>query len=149
MLVGCRTNGHLRYDVAMNTFIITLIIEAVLHMMTLRAHKIPLDDNVEGLLCTFITAYLCVISINCALWASEDEECLPAIYIMGRLGHTLGFCIFLCLLYSISHLAMYVALLGLLWFLPAMFTPCCPCLWRGESAWWNFVKKPQPTGAIV
>ncbi|CAF1858732.1 unnamed protein product [Brassica oleracea var. botrytis] len=104
-----RMDGQLRYDIAMNTIIIILITDAVLHM-TLRAHKIPLADNVEGLLCTFVVAYVFVITTNCGYWltASEEEVCLLGIYIMGRLGHTLGFCIFLCLLYSISHLAMYL-----------------------------------------
>ncbi|KAH0885553.1 hypothetical protein HID58_061649 [Brassica napus] len=120
-----RMDGQLRYDIAMNTIIIILITDAVLHM-TLRAHKIPLADNVEGLLCTFVVAYVFVITTNCGYWltASEEEVCLLGIYIMGRLGHTLGFCIFLCLLYSISHLAMYVALPCLLWLVPAMFAPC-------------------------
>lgn len=145
-----RMDGQLRYDIAMNTIIIILITDAILHM-TLRAHKIPVDDIVMGLLLTFAFWYAVVTMINYMYWvvASEDEEYLRALYTNGRLGHTLGFCTFLCLLYSISHLAMYVALLCLLWFVPAMFAPCCPCLWRGEPAWWNFVKKPQPTVDIV
>ncbi|CAH8330283.1 unnamed protein product [Eruca vesicaria subsp. sativa] len=144
------TNRHLWYDVAMNTIIIILITDAVLHM-TLRAHKIPLDDNIEqsGAVYMLAAAYGLVTYINFASWMTKDEEWLLAIYIMGRIGHTLGFCIFLCLLYSISHLAMYIALLCFLWLVPAMFAPCCPCLWRGEPAWWNFVQKPQSTVAIV
>ncbi|KAJ0236702.1 hypothetical protein HA466_0254040 [Hirschfeldia incana] len=114
-----RMNGQFRYDIAMNTIIVILITDAVLHM-TLRAHKIPLNDNVEGLLYTFSFAYALFIILTYVLWATEDERCLPTIYIMGRLGHTL-----------------------------AMFAPCCPCLWRGEPAWWNFVKQPQPTVDIV
>ncbi|CAN6866283.1 unnamed protein product [Brassica oleracea] len=131
-----RMDGQLRYDIAMNTIIIILITDAVLHM-TLRAHKIPLDDNVVGLLCTLVVPYMVVITINCGYWLTETED------------EGLGFCILLCLLYSISHLAMYVALPCLLWLVPAMFAPCCPCLWRGESAWWNFVKQPQPRVDIV
>ncbi|KAG2307594.1 hypothetical protein Bca4012_083411 [Brassica carinata] len=56
-----RTDRHLRYDVAMSTIIIILITDVVLHM-TLRAHKIPLDDN-----CSYHHVCLCL-----SLWSGES-----------------------------------------------------------------------------
>ncbi|EOA34144.1 hypothetical protein CARUB_v10021646mg [Capsella rubella] len=145
-------DGSLRYEVAMNLIIIVLIVAAILHM---RSHHIPLDEYVGStLLGTFILWYAICFLGSCVMWVSAfgftDESLFSEIYFIGRMTHTLGFCVFLCLLYSISHLALYIALLCFLWFVSALFAPCCPQLWRGEPAWWNFFRKqPQSTVSIV
>ncbi|EOA34664.1 hypothetical protein CARUB_v10022228mg [Capsella rubella] len=75
-----------------------------------------------------------------------DENVIA--YFMGRITHTSGFCLFLSLVSLISNLALYIALLGLLWFVPAMIAPCFPQLYRGEPAWWNFVVMQQPHSTV-
>ncbi|XP_023643314.1 uncharacterized protein LOC111831926 [Capsella rubella] len=149
-----RIDGNLRYEVAMNLIIIVLIVAAILHM---RSHKIPLDELLDsgGVLAVVSTVYAMYFLCSCIMWVStfgfEDESLLYETYYMGRLTHTLGFCVFLCLLYSISLLALCIGLLGFLWFVTALIAPCCPSLRRGESAWWNFVvMQEQPfTVSIV
>ncbi|XP_019085672.1 PREDICTED: uncharacterized protein LOC109126508 [Camelina sativa] len=145
-----RTDGNLRYEVAMNSIIITLNVAAILHM-AMRTHQIPVDENVSGPVMIFTSTYALAILFNGLLWleACDDDSLLCVTYFVGRLCHTFGFCIFLCLIYSISHLTLYITLPCLLWFIPAMIAPCCPQLWRGEPAWWNFVKQPQSTATIV
>ncbi|VVA91104.1 unnamed protein product [Arabis nemorensis] len=146
-----RMNGG--YDVVMHMIIIILNIAAILYM---RKHKIPLDDQLWGPLIDFTACYFAGWLISCAFWctaAIEDvslPEALCIAYIMGRVCHTLGFCIFLGLLYSISHrLPLYFGLPCSLWLLPAMIAPCCPCLWRGEQAWWKFVNQPPESADTI
>lgn len=142
-----------RYDVAMHMIIIVLNIAAILYM---RMHKIPLDDYLWGPCAAFTACYFTGLIISYGIWSIAIEDVSPsetlfAAYFMGRVCHTLGFCIFLGLLYSISHrLPLYFGIPCSLWLLPAMIAPCCPCLWRGEQAWWKFANQPpESADAIV
>ncbi|XP_023643320.1 uncharacterized protein LOC17896035 [Capsella rubella] len=144
-------DGNLRYDVAMNLIIIVLIVAAILHI---HSHHIPLDENVIGFKAMIFLSicYPNSFMYSCMAWGgafgSEDEMSLFEAYFMGRITHTSGFCLFLSLVSLISNLALYIALLGLLWFVPAMIAPCFPQLYRGEPAWWNFVVMQQPHSTV-
>lgn len=124
--IGCRKNKNLQYDVAMNSFIIILNIEAILYM---RTHKIPLNIyDAESL--TFIVAfYFFFGAASCTIWvlAIKNVSLCETAYIPGRICHTFGFGVFLHLLYYISP-ALFVRLnFGLpclLWFVAAMIGPC-------------------------
>ncbi|EOA34134.1 hypothetical protein CARUB_v10021636mg [Capsella rubella] len=100
-------------------------------------HKIPLDELLDsgGVLAVVSTVYAMYFLCSCIMWVStfgfEDESLLYETYYMGRLTHTLGFCVFLCLLYSISLLALCIGLLGFLWFVTALIAPCCNCSYAG------------------
>ncbi|CAA7055411.1 unnamed protein product [Microthlaspi erraticum] len=135
-----RKDGNLRYGVAMTNIIITLNIAAIVYI-NMTKPKIHVDDLVLEYVLCFGMFYMTTIMLSCACWFmamdhDEDAGC----YLAGRIGHTLGFSMFLGFLYAISpRLALYFGLPCLLWFIPAMIAPWFPC-----GTWWNFAKQPQP-----
>ncbi|EFH45066.1 hypothetical protein ARALYDRAFT_330647 [Arabidopsis lyrata subsp. lyrata] len=118
-------NSNVRYDIAMNSFIIILNIAAIMYI---KFNKIPLNE----------------------VWISgikDSSQCKDA-YIIGRICHNLGFVIFLHLCYCIStRLALFVGLLfGLpcwLWYANAMFGPTLCKEMEAQRDWWKFVSQPQ------
>lgn len=134
----------------MSSIIITINIAAIVHM---RTHKIPFNN--DDLLALFILFYIISGIVSCILWcvAIEDVEVSKGASYVGRIAHTMGFCIFFVLLYCISLTpwALRFGVPGLIWFVVVMVAPCCPYIWRGLCQtgqvlrdWWKYVNRPQP-----
>ncbi|CAH8277360.1 unnamed protein product [Arabidopsis lyrata] len=140
-------NSNVRYDIAMNSFIIILNIAAIMYI---KFNKIPLNEGVIAFLAFIAFFYFIFGLISCLVWISgikDSSQCKDA-YIIGRICHNLGFVIFLHLCYCIStRLALFVGLLfGLpcwLWYANAMFGPTLCKEMEAQRDWWKFVSQPQ------
>ncbi|CAA7055644.1 unnamed protein product [Microthlaspi erraticum] len=147
-------NKNLQYDVAISSCIIIINIVAIVHMIT---HKIPFyDDDQVHLILVFVIFYIFSGMVSCKFWvrAIEDVHATEVALYVGRICHTMGFCIFFGLLYCISpHLALRFGVPGLIWFVAALVSPCCPSfpsIWSGlcqkvqeQRDWWKYVNQPR------
>ncbi|CAA7055648.1 unnamed protein product [Microthlaspi erraticum] len=148
-------NKNLQYDVAMSSFIIIINIVAFVRVIT---YKIPFynDENQLPLILVFVMFYILSGIVSCNLWvrAIEDVNSSQVALYVGRICHTLGFCIFFGLLYCISpHLALRFGVPGLIWFVAALVAPCCssfPSIRSGLCQkvqelryWWKRVNQPR------
>ncbi|CAA7055643.1 unnamed protein product [Microthlaspi erraticum] len=155
------SNKNLQYDVVMSPIIIIINFAAIVHM---RTHKIPFNnEDLVTLMIVFLILYIATCFVSFLLWfaAIEDVKESEAALYVGRIAHTLGFGLFLELLYCISpHLALRYGVPGLIWFVATMVAPCCPSIigsiWRGLCQavqdireWWKHVNQPRSVVVYV
>ncbi|XP_020875623.1 uncharacterized protein LOC9304880 isoform X2 [Arabidopsis lyrata subsp. lyrata] len=119
-------NKDLRYNIAMNSFILILNIAAILYMIT---HKIAAIENVLASKAYFV-GRICHTFGFCNFF---------------NLLYSVS-----------PHLALYFGLPCLLGFVAVMIAPGCPYLWEGLCNKvqelrdkWKYVKRPQSSVVIV
>ncbi|KAG7611074.1 hypothetical protein ISN44_As05g031890 [Arabidopsis suecica] len=135
---------NVRYDIAMNSFIIILNIAAILYM---KFNKIPFNEVAESWI-GFIPLYFIFGILSCIFWilGITDLSFCEGAYAMGRICNNIGFVIFLHLLYCIStRLALFVGLHFCLpywlWYIAtSTITGLLLCELRD---WWKFVNQSQ------
>ncbi|EOA26172.1 hypothetical protein CARUB_v10019610mg [Capsella rubella] len=136
----------------MNTFLIIINIEAIMYI---RSRVIPVDDGfmVSMALCSVVYVPCCLINYLTWVFAITNVSLCDDAYIWGRIGHNMGFIIFLHLLYCISP---YLALLAFLhfglpcwlWYIADMIGPSLCEGIQALGVWWKFVNQPQRGGHV-